>query len=742
MSARKARLQLLAWGAALGLAFAASAAFGDRLIQLEPPPAGSESAAAGRALERHGAAVAPGGASLLVFSAPAASAGPASSAAAARAAVGELPGVKVAFLGPARDGQAATVVVLPDGSRPAGELLGALRHEARQAAAPGVAAAVTGAAAATDDVMAYLGAALGRVEKVGLGVSLLALVWCFGSLRLAALPLAVGVAAASLGAGFLALLGAFLPVSGIGMVMTAVLSAALGLDYPLILLARWREEHARGLSPEGALAAALEAAGPLVRTSAAVIAVGGLALTLAPLPGVRSLGLATAAVAVLAAGLALGALPALLRAGALGWWLERRRLSGLRAGRAVAAGSAGTSPRRGLFSRFASGVVARPGRAFLASAGLLAALAYPALHARTWAPFISLVPPALEARRGFDALTAAGLAGAVSPLEVVVEADAPGGPFSPAASRALATFAARARADGRIASVTGPAAALGLPEATLGALVRSPLWPAFAGRAAGWVSPDGRLAVWRAAPDGAPDDPAQLGLVSRLRALARQAEAEAPGLRLAVGGLLAEQADADAALAGALPGIAALSLLGAFAVLAAALRSVALPLKALASNALPVAAGFGVVVLAFQHGWGLALFGGPANGHVQTLTPVVVASVLFALSLDYELVMLFRIREARARGEAMAQAIVSGMAAARRVVLGGAAVMLSVFVPYLAIDVRTIQEVGLGLVAALVLDATVVRFVLVPSAVALMGPLNEWFPFKRESRPSPGHKIG
>lgn len=558
---------------------------------------------------------------------------------------------------------------------------------------------VTGSAAATVDLFGLLAERLGQIERLSLLISLGVLIVAFGGPLLAGLALGMGLlclAVIPLTLYGLSWLGA---VSVLNGAIAAVVSLALGLDYPLLFLSRFREELRDHPVPE-ALARTRSTAGRTLGVSTAILAAAGVSLFMVPLEESRSVALTLALSALVAFAMAMTLLPALLHLLSRHWDLRAiltRRLA----------------PDR---PRWWLGIVRKsvqhPRMALALSLLLLGLLIAPVTQLKTWVPYLSMLPAELESRRGLERVLELGQGGATAPLLMVWSRE--GGVADPEFLRTLREVAQTLEADERIGAVESVADMPLGPEA-LASFLRSPAVRWSSDRLG--VSPDGRHALMRISSRLAPDDPRIGTLVSDLR---RVVHAEAPsGARVLVGGTPAELADVQAAFTAAMPWVLGVNLIAVLAVLGTYLRSVVLPLKALVTNLLPVLSGLGAVVMAFQ--W-------RTGEPVQSLTVTLILSLLFALSMDYEVFILARIREAYDRTRDPVQAILDGLGGSGRVILGAAMVMLSVFVPYMLVEVRGLQELGLGLSVALLVDATLVRLVLVPAAMRVMGSWNYWVP--------------
>jgi uncharacterized membrane protein YdfJ with MMPL/SSD domain len=239
------------------------------------------------------------------------------------------------------------------------------------------------------------------------------------------------------------------------------------------------------------------------------------------------------------------------------------------------------------------------------------------------------------------------------------------------------------------------------------------------------ASRDRRSALLQATPRAEGERPQTKALVERLRG---ELPAAAPGLHVLVGGTTAGLVDFNDKVSGSMWMIVLFVLALSYGVLMVLLRSAVLPLKAVVMNLLSVGAAYGVVVAVFQWGWVDGLFGFQSLGHVDTITPPLVLAVVFGLSMDYEVFLLTRIRERYAATGDTRAAVAGGLASSARTITSAALIMVAVFATFIATGVASIQQIGLGTAVAIALDATLVRLVLVPAAMAVMGRWNWWLP--------------
>jgi putative drug exporter of the RND superfamily len=534
---------------------------------------------------------------------------------------------------------------------------------------------------------------VGALELAGVGVALVVLLVAFGSLLAAAVPVVVAVAglAAGLAAVMLAASGVDIPT--FAPVVAVMLGLGAGIDYALFVVTRYREFLSQGLGVAEAAGRATATAGHAVVFAGGTVVVAILGLWLVGLPFVGAMGLAAAIVVAVVVAAAVTLLPAVL--GLLGHRIDRRRLA--------------WPPRRSrhrnpAISRagFVERVTRQPWRWLLAGMLVLAVLALPVFSLRLGTPDSGNLPPSLTQRRAYDLLTAGFGPGVNGPLLVAVERPASGDPAL--AGRLAATIAA----DPGVASVTSPL-----------------------------HSPSGGAAVLTVIPTTAPQDQATTALVQRLRERVIPAARGGDPGQAYVGGLTATVIDLSDQIARrlawfitAVVGISLLLLIVLF-------RSLLVPLKAALLNIASISAGYGVVVAVFQWGWGNHLVGVDQPVPVISFVPMLMFAVLFGLSMDYEVFLLSRVREAYQASGDNRHAVVAGIGATARVITAAALIMVCVFLGFVAYDDVVVKMVGLGLAVAVAVDATIARLILVPATMRLLGTANWWLPAWLD-RPLPG----
>jgi len=574
--------------------------------------------------------------------------------------------------------------------------------------------ALTGRAAYTVDLNAANKQSGDRAEAAVLPLTLLILLLVFGTVPAAALPVLAGLASTTVALALAGALSRLVPVSNLTANVVTMLGLALGIDYSLLLVSRFRE-LLRTRSRDEALVLALASAGRVIVWSGLTVTTALLGLLWSPLLETRGVGIGGALVALVSVLTATTLLPACLALSAS--WLHRLRLrSPLAPARAA-----------GVFGKLATRVVRRPVGTVLITSVAVLLLALPAVTVRRgFSNDPAFFPPAMEARVGGEILASLGHGTDALAVNLLVRPTGGGSMTDAAQLRGLVALTAQLRTDPRIGHLTSLADALpdtaeidvaSLSAGLEAALARDPA------AGARWLSRDRSTALVLVTP--------ATGLtLADIQALARDLGRPAARgtLRLEVGGAPAYFNDFDDSLARCYPYVAGFILLTTVALLFAAFRSWLIPVKAVVMNLLAVAAAVGVVVAVFQWGWGKALVGlGAPLEAIPPTVPLMIFCLSFGISMDYELFMLFQIAGAYRRHGDTPRATVAGIRHAAPVITGAALVMAVVFAAFIGSDVQLMKMLGLGLTTAVIVDALVIRTLLLPAAMTLAGRWN-WYP--------------
>jgi putative drug exporter of the RND superfamily len=513
-------------------------------------------------------------------------------------------------------------------------------------------------------------------EAVGILAALVVLVVAFGSVVAALVPIGLALVAVTAGVGGVVLVANAMDVSTAAPTVGAMIGLGVGIDYALFIVARYRENRAWGRGDAAALAGAMGSSGSAVLLAGGTVVVAMAALALTGIGVLASIGLATSLVVLVAVAAATTLLPALLSL--LGDRIDKGRLARHRRTAAPA--------RDGAWWRFAHRVSGRPWPYLLAATAALLALAAPALRMQTGFPDAGADPTTTPHRRAYDLLAEGFGPGVNGPLLIVADLRAAG-----LDRQDVAALTERLAADSGIATTGQP---------------RS--------------SPAGDTVVLPAIPTTAPADLATSETIERVRGLVPAG--------VYVSGLTAMTDDLTDQLADTLPVFIAATLAASFLLLMVVFRSIVVPLKAALMNLLSVGAAYGVLVAVFQWAWLKGLFGLEGPVLIASPVPVILFGILFGLSMDYEVFLLWRIREEYARTGDNAESVARGLAATGRVITSAALVMVAVFGSFVANPTPAVKMFGLGLATAIALDATIVRMLVVPASMALLGRANWWLP--------------
>lgn len=554
-----------------------------------------------------------------------------------------------------------------------------------------------------------------RAERWGLLLAFAVLLWCFGSLSGAAIPLLLGLTTLlSIQLG-VRLLG--LGSSQSTQILNSMVGLGLSVDYALFMLSRYREERLAHGAPE-ALFTVLTRTGRTVAYSA-VVMLASLAFLLIPdVDALRGTVLNLLLVVTLAALNALLLLPLLLATldRTLDWprWLSGRILPWHHGRR---------------WRALAWHVTGHPLRYCLLATALLLALAWPMSHLRLWEPLQTLAPAESESQQALNQLTADGWGGEIMPIQVLVAPPAGQSLRDPEHLAALYQLSQRLGQLPEVAGIQGPVnpsqpleSYTGLYRGlgALSGLIPLPEWPFLR------QTPGGELGLIQIYPRQIMDMAATYHLLDSITAL----RADFPQLTVRTGGAVARARSFTAEMYRPLGLMVAGVMLSIVLILARYLRSVVLPLKAALMNFLPILSAFGIMVWAFQDG---ALAHKPG---LTNIVPLTLFCIVFGLSMDYEVLILSRIDESWKEGNRVREAVVSGLSQSSGLITGAALILLGVFAPGMTSSSPVVQELSLGITATIVLDATLVRLLLVPSLMMLMGRWNWWNPFSRH-RPPP-----
>ncbi|HEX2040342.1 MAG TPA: MMPL family transporter [Acidimicrobiales bacterium] len=523
-------------------------------------------------------------------------------------------------------------------------------------------------------------------EGIGLMVAMLILLVSFGSLLAAGLPILVALFGLALGSSLIALLANVLEVPDFAPQVAAMIGIGVGIDYVLFIVTRYRATLHAGREPHDAVVTAIATSGRAVVFAGCTVIISLLGLFVMNLGFLRgvAVGAVSAVLVVMLASVTL--LPAVL--GFVGRNIDRLHVPFVRRRAA--------DDRRTLSYRWSRVVQRYPWPAALVCFVVLVALAAPLFGMRFGFPDSGNDPEELTTRRAYDLLAEGFGPGFSGPLLLVAESTSGAGAV-----------------DMQVLARVGRAV-----EGTEGIVFVSPPRP----------SPDGGVALMTAVPAGSPQDEDTEKLVQRLRDDVVPAATEGTGVRVLLTGSTAGAIDANRYVADRLPLFIGSVILLSFLLLLVVFRSLLVPLKAAIMNVLSIGAAYGVVAVAVEGGWFGSLFGIQEAVPVPSFIPMMMFAILFGLSMDYEVFLLSRVREEYVRTRDNTVAVADGLAATARVITAAAAIMISVFLAFVLGDQVFLKMLGLGMATAIFVDATLVRMVLVPSTMELLGDANWWLP--------------
>ena len=595
------------------------------------------------------------------------------------------------------------------------EAVARIRAYVRRVASPALDIRVTGGQAIADDFTELAEADTKRSELVALPLIALLLLLVFGALVATGLPLVIGMLSISVAMAGLYFLTTVMEVSTFAQSVVTMLGLGAGIDYALLMVNRFREELARRGNAAEAAARTVETAGRSVLFSGSTVAIAMAGLLLPPLSFVRSIGIGGVLAVVLTVLASLTALPALLT-------LLGDRVNAPRLLRSTWTQSAGASAA---WTAFARRVTARPLAVVVLSTAFLLLLAVPASRMKTgYAGAWGLVP-GVESRDALQDVRDMGAGGLLSQYEVLLDLE--GKRYTPDQSARFQAVVNDLRALPGVRAVLSPF------------LTPADLQTAGAGNT-GASNTDGLAALSLLTQRSfsrdrtflrvtvVPDDTLRADLApafeKRIRAVLGRS-----GYRFLVGGAPVGGREFSEAITDTLPTVILAVFSGTFVLLLLAFRSLLIPLKSIVMNALTVGAAAGVVTWVVQEGHFAGLLGIPASaGVLDSSLPLLLFAVMFGLSMDYEIFLLSRVQEEHLAGASNDEAVVRAVGHTARIITSAAVIMFIVFTAFMFGRVVATKSVGLGLAVAVVLDATLVRLVLVPAFLKLAGRWNWWLP--------------
>jgi RND superfamily putative drug exporter len=526
---------------------------------------------------------------------------------------------------------------------------------------------------------------LQKGEMIALPIAILVLLLVFGAVIAAGVPLVVAVVSIVIAVGISAIIGRAFDLSFFVVNMITMIGLAVGIDYSLFIIHRVRDEKEAGFDTQAAVSRAGATASRAVLFSGATVIVALAGLFIVPSNVFRSLAIGGIAVVAVSVAAALTLLPAIL--GLLGDRINSLRLPFV--GR-----SSGDKGARGFWARFTDLVMAHPVISTVGSVAILLVAAVPLLTIQLGMAGVSSLPENTPTRHAFDILESDFAGGVIAPTKIVIDGDA----TDPEVQDGVNALTQQMVNDGSFSTPTTE------------------------------QNDEGNLVVVSAAVLSAPDSSAAHEAVDRIRDQYVPAAFDGSGVPVYVTGQTAGSQDLIDVMTQYMPIVFAFVLGLSFLLLLALFRSIVVPVKAIVMNLLSVGAAYGLVVLVFQHGVGADLLGFQPAEKIEAWLPLFLFAILFGLSMDYHVFLISRIKERFDETGDNTNAVAHGMRSTSGLITGAALIMVTVFSGFATGQIGSMQQMGFGLAVAVILDATIIRCVLVPASMQLLGSRNWYMP--------------
>jgi putative drug exporter of the RND superfamily len=538
-------------------------------------------------------------------------------------------------------------------------------------------------------VGAYVGQQLskpdtGVSDAIGIAAAIVILLFAFGTATAMVMPIGSAITGLAISLSIVRLLENAIEVPSVASTLATMIGLGVGIDYALFIVTRHKLQLAEGMELRESIARATATAGGAVLFAGFTVVIALCSLAFAGIPLVSTLGFTAAIAVVTAVCAAATLLPAML--GALGPHIDSMRVPG------TSAGPEDQEPHG--WRRWARRVASRPWRSALAAVAVLAVLAIPIFQLELGQNDLSALPKSTTARQNYDSLTKGFGPGVNGPLLIASEFKT--------AKEAKEVLPALEKHVGAAPDV------LGVSEPTL--------------------DKAGTVAVFTVISKSAPWADETVDLVEGLRETTIPAALRGTAAAAYVGGQTAGYIDLATQIADKLPLMIAIVVALSFVVLLLAFRSLLVPVKAAAMNLISVAAAYGVVTAVFQLGWGSSLIGLDHSIPIVSFVPLLMFAILFGLSMDYEVFLLTQMREHYRQSEDEKEAVIEGLANTGRVITSAAAIMVCVFTSFVLNGNPIVKEFGVGLAVAIAIDSTLVRCLLVPAVMVLLGKRAWWLP--------------
>ena len=538
-------------------------------------------------------------------------------------------------------------------------------------------------------VGAYVGQQLskpdtGISDAIGIAAAIVILLFAFGTATAMVMPIGSAIVGLAISLSVIRLLENAIEVPSVAATLATMIGLGVGIDYALFVVTRHKLQLAEGMDLRESIARATATAGGAVVFAGFTVVIALCSLSFAGIPLVSTLGFTAAIAVVVAVCAASTLLPAML--GALGPHINSMRVPGTSA-------DPDESEPHG-WRKWARGVARRPWRSALAALVVLVVLALPIFQLELGQNDLSALPKSTTARQNYDSLTKGFGPGVNGPLLIT-------GQFKTAeeAEKVLPVLEKQVGAATDVAAVSEPT-----------------------------LDKTGTVAVFTVISKSAPWADETVSLVEGLRDTTIPGALHGAGAAAYVGGQTAGYIDLASQIADKLPMMIAIVVGLSFIVLLLAFRSLLVPVKAAAMNLLSVAAAYGVVTAVFQLGWGSSLIGLDHSIPIVSFVPLLMFAILFGLSMDYEVFLLTQMREHYRQNEDEKEAVIEGLANTGRVITSAAAIMVCVFTSFVLNGNPIVKEFGVGLAVAIAIDSTLVRCLLVPAVMVLLGRRAWWMP--------------
>jgi putative drug exporter of the RND superfamily len=539
-------------------------------------------------------------------------------------------------------------------------------------------------------VGAYVGQQLskpdtGVSDAIGIAAAIVILLFAFGTATAMVMPIGSAIVGLAISLSIIRLLENTIEVPSVAATLATMIGLGVGIDYALFIVTRHKLQLGEGMEMRESIARATATAGGAVVFAGFTVVIALCSLAFAGIPLVSTLGF-TAAIAVVTAVFAAATLlPAML--GALGPHIDSMRVPGTGGGDSADRGPHG-------WRRWAQGVAAKPWRSAIAAVGVLVVLAIPIFQLELGQNDLSALPKSTTARQNYDSLTKGFGPGVNGPLLIASEFKA-----AKEAREVLPVLGKQVDAAPDVLAVSEPT-----------------------------LDKAGTVAVFTVISKSAPWADETVDLVEGLRETTIPTAVQGTAAAAYVGGQTAGYIDLATQIADKLPLMIAIVVALSFVVLLLAFRSLLVPVKAAAMNLISVAAAYGVVTAVFQLGWASSLIGLDHSIPIVSFVPLLMFAILFGLSMDYEVFLLTQMREHYRKNEDEREAVIDGLANTGRVITSAAAIMVCVFTSFVLNGNPIVKEFGVGLAVAIAIDSTLVRCLLVPAVMVLLGRWAWWLP--------------